>query len=70
MAKKVIKKKSEGTPEGETVKKKKARKFKAGQTYQFRGNGVAPSLLKGMVYKVSSLQAELFTKNGYGQVID
>lgn len=55
----------------ETPKKKKvAREFKAGETYTFKGNGVAPSLLKGMEYKVNAQCAEHFTKMGFGQVID
>jgi hypothetical protein len=66
--KKVEKKATAKTTKKET--KKVSRSFTPGQTYNFKSNGIAPSLVKGMVYKVSALQAEVFTKNGYGEIID
>jgi len=71
MAKKESTKKSEGTaPKKESAPKKITKEFKDGETYILRGNGVAPSLLKGMEYKVSAFQARLFTDKGYGEIID
>jgi hypothetical protein len=71
MAKKATTKKASGAAAKKApAKKKPAREFKDGETYQFKGNGVAPSLGKGMVYKVSAFQAKLFTDKGYGEVID
>lgn len=70
MAKKQTTKKSEGTAEKKATPKKAIRKFEAGQMYTFRGNGIAPSLKKGMEYKVTAQYAEHFIKNGYGEIID
>jgi DNA-binding protein H-NS len=69
MAKKATTKKS-GAAAKEAAPKKVQKEFKHGETYTFKGNGVAPSLLKDMEYKVSAFQAKLFTDKGYGQVID
>lgn len=69
MAKKVTDK-SEGAAKKAAPKKKAKRTFEAGKSYTFKGNGIAPSLVKGMEYKVSAFQAELFTSKGYGEVID
>jgi hypothetical protein len=75
MAKKQTTKKSEVTAEKKATPKKATpkkaiRKFEAGQMYTFRGNGIAPSLKKGMEYKVTAQYAEHFIKNGYGEIID
>jgi len=70
MAKKQNTKKSEGTADKKVTPKKAIIKFEAGKMYKFRGNGIAPSLKKGMEYKVSGQYAEQFIKNGYGEIID
>jgi hypothetical protein len=70
MAKKQTTKKSEGTAEKKATPKKAIIKFDAAKMYKFRGNGIAPSLKKGIEYKVSGQYAEHFTKNGYGEIID
>lgn len=58
-------------PVAKTAAPKSIKKeFKDGIIYTFRGNGIAPSLLNGMEYKVSAFQARLFTERGFGQVID
>lgn len=71
MAKKETTKKSEGTAKKAAPKKKApVKELIDGQMYTFRGNGIAPSLKKGMEYKVTAAYARHFINKGFGEVID
>ena len=52
------------------VAKKMERDFNPSKMYQFESNGIAPSMAKGMRYKVTGVLAGHFMKMGFGKIID
>lgn len=52
----------------EDKKKSQAPVIVPGQWYTFVGNGTFHSLAKGQEFQVSSEEAELFLKKGYGDI--
>lgn len=70
MAKNSTSKKGESVAKKPATKKAPVKKLIDAEMYTFRGNGIAPSLKKGMEYKVTGFYAAHFIKQGYGEIID
>ena len=70
MAKKDTSKKDEGAAKKAAPKKAAIKELNATGMYTFMGNGIAPSLKSGMMYKVTGYFAAHYIKMGFGEIID
>ena len=75
MAKKTTTKpKAAATPKADTKHEEVKKEVKTvvldkTKVYDFKSNGVAPSMKKDQVFKITGAMAEIFIKVGYGKIV-